>query len=372
MLMRGSASRWIIAVATVAALSAHAASTAELLDKADAAIRDLEYGDAVKALELAKKEVSNTREQMVRLYELQSLALATLGKEQPAMKAFQSLLSLDPEYKLKGKQPPRVTTAYFEARSWIDSKRPLAGRQAGASFAPGVVKEVKVELTNDPLKLVKEVRFHLVLDGKPRDVDVPVTTTVTVSAPVEAPRVSWWAEGLGEKKAVLLKLGDAASAKSEVAPDAPKVEPKPELKPAPTLTETKKPDDEPMKAWAEPEPPPTPMKPLRIAGLAAAGGGVVAAGLGVAFGAMANGTAAKITGAEKDAAGRITSLTRVDALALDQQQRTQATLANVLLVSGGVLVAGGAALFFLGGSSSSEPSVALVPALNGVGLTGSF
>jgi len=29
---------------------------------------------------------------------------------------------------------------------------------------PGVVKEVKVEITNDPLKLIKEVRFHLLLD----------------------------------------------------------------------------------------------------------------------------------------------------------------------------------------------------------------
>jgi hypothetical protein len=97
---------------------------------------------------------------------------------------------------------------------------------------------------------------------------------------------------------------------------------------------------------------------------------VVSAGLGVLFGALANGTAAQITGAARDASGRITGLTQPQALTLDAQQRGQATAANVLFVASGALLAGGVTLFLLGGDSS--PQVALVPAPGGVGLVGTF
>ena len=373
-----------LVAAVLCASTVARADAGALLDKAEASIKDLEYGEALKSIEAAKKETGNSREVMVRLYELQGIALATMGQEAKALKAFQSLLSLTADYRLKGNQPPRVTTVFFEARSWVDSKKPLAARGAGATMGPGVVKDVKVELTTDPLKLVKKVRFHLTLDAnKSKDVEVLVSGT-TVAGAVGAPRVQWWAELLGEKDAVLLDVGEANKLFSEKSPDAVAetppvpVKPKEELKPPPkvdpvvTAPPPDKKDPVEIDAWTEPPPPSKPMSGLRLAGIGVGAGGVVAAGLGVVFGVVANGTAAKITGAEKDASGRIIGITRVDALALDAQQRGQATAANVLLIGGAVMVAGGVTMFLLGGASSSEPKVVVVPTLGGVGLTGEF
>lgn len=389
--------RWLFSLTIVFASLAHAADANALLDKAEAAMKDLEYNEALKSIEAARKENNNSRDTMLRLYELQAVSLATLGQEAKALKAFQSLLTLTPDFRLSGKFPPKVTTVFFEARSWIESKKAIAARGGGSVITPGLVKEVKVEVTNDPLKLAKEVRFHFTLDGKPKDVDVAITST-TVTAPVNAPKVSWWAELLGEKDASLLSIGSAEKPWNEVAPDAPapvavvkpadppKTDPKPELKPAP------KNDPPPVVAKNDPPPPPPPAAkkddpaidawaempsttktapppPTRIAGIAVAGAGVVAAGVGVVFGVMASATAAKITGAEKDASGRITGLTRTDALALDAQQRSQATIANILIISGAALAAGGATLIIL---STRDTQVALVPQAGGAAVVGSF
>lgn len=384
--------RWLIPVTVLFASSVLAADANALLDKADAAMKDLEYNDALKSIEAARAVSNNSRATMVRLYELQAITLATLGQEAKALKAFQTLLTLTPDFKLSGKYPPKVTTVFFEARSFIDAKKALSARGGGSVVTPGAVKEVKVEVTNDPLKLAKEVRFHLTLDGKPKDVDVAISGT-TVSAPVNAPKVSWWAELLGEKDAALFAVGSAEKPWNEVAPDAPvavkpvepkPVEPKGELKPAPVVAKNDPPpspppevkkdvkkDEPPIDAWAE-LPVATksaPMPATRIAGIAVAGGGVLAAGVGVVFGVMASSTAARITNAEKDASGRIIGLTRVDALALDEQQRTQATLANVLIISGAALAAGGATLIIL---STRDTQVALVPQAGGVAVAGSF
>lgn len=384
------------------------AKAAALLDKAEAAMRDLEYGEALKSIEAARKESNNSRATMLRVYELQGVTLATLGQDAKALKAFQSLLTLSPDFRLNGKHPPKVTTVFFEARGWIDNKKGLSARGGGSVMTPGSVKEVKVEVTNDPLKLAKEVRFHFTLDGKPKDVDVAIPQGgTTVTAPVNAPKVSWWAELLGEKDAVLLSIGSAEKPWNEVAPDAPapvavkpadppkpvdppKTDLKPAPKPDPVVAKNDPPPPPPpadkkddpvirsadesaggIDAWGEmpsttrSEPPP----PTRIAGIAVAGAGVVTAGVGVVFGVMASGTAAKITGAEKDASGRIIGLTRTDALALDAQQRTQATLANILIISGAALAAGGATLIIL---STRDTKVALVPQAGGAAVVGSF
>lgn len=368
--------------------SAWAADANALLDKAEAAMKDLEYSEALKQIEAARKESGNSRETMLRLYELQGVTLATLGQEPKALKAFQTLLTLTPDFRLSGKYPPKVTTVFFEARSWIESKKALAARGGGSIITPGSVKEVKVEVNNDPLKLAKEVRFHLIIDGKPKDVDVAISGT-TVSAAVNASKVSWWAELLGEKDAALLAIGSSEKPWNEVAPEAPVAakpadQPKPaELKPAPKVepTPTVKNDPPPPAPKSEPgigewaelptvkSEPSKPMPGTRIAGIAVAGGGVACVGLGVVFGLMANGTAAQINGAAKDSSGRITGLTRADALTLDAQQRTQATLANVFIISGAALAAGGATLIIV---STRDTTVALAPQPGGVTVAGRF
>lgn len=334
------------------------------VDKAERALKDLEYGAALKALETARRQVGNDRATVVRVLELQAVTLAAMGQEAKALKAFQQLLVLVPDFKLTGNHPPRVTTALYEARGWLDANQPLAGKARAATQAAAGVTEVGVELTNDPLKLVKEVRFHLDVDGAASDVDVGLEGA-GATAKVSGRRVAWWAELLGEQKAALLAIGSSAAPRVD-AVEAPKpvAASEPEVKPDPRPTPA---DEAPViSEWSEP---PRPMPPGRVLGLVAGGAGVVCAGVGVAFGVMANATRAQVTGAQADAAGRITSLTQKEALALDAQQRTQATLANVFLVSGGVLAAGGVTLFLV---TRDDVQVTLSPVPGGGVLSGRF
>ena len=369
----------VLLVGSLVSGSAFAADPTALLDKAESAMRDLEYGEALKHIEAARKEPNNSRAVMVRLLELQSVALATMGQEAKALKAFQALLSLNPDFKLSGKQPPRVSTVFFEARGWIDQNKPLTVRAGTPTYGPGVVKELKVEVPSDPAKLLKKVRLFTVIDGKQKSVDLPVAATV--STKVDAARVEWWAEALGEKDAVFATIGDSKQPQRAEAPDAPvaakqptetpdipikpKPPPEPETKPEPK-------DDPGISAWAEPPPPSKPIKPLRLVSFALGGAAVVAAGVGVGFGVAANGSAMRIATAERDASGRITSLTRADALTIDAQQRTQASLANVMFVASGALLGTGVVLFFLGGGSDDAPAVTVSPALGGAVLSGHF
>ena len=98
--------------------------------------------------------------------------------------------------------------------------------------------------------------------------------------------------------------------------------------------------------------------------------GAVAAGVGVAFGFMSTDARAQVTGATRDEHGRVTSLTQRDAAALEASAQTQATVANVLFVTGGVLAAGGLVLIIVG--PDAAPVATLAPAAGGVVLSGSF
>lgn len=344
------------------------------VDKAEKALRDLEYPAALKALDAASKQVGNDRATTLRIYELQAITLATMGQDAKALKAFQVVFSLAPDFKLTGNHPPRVTTAFYEARGWLDQNKALDAKQLPAVTKDGLVTQLKVELINDPLKLIKEVRFSVLIEGgKVTDVDVPVTG-LTVTAPASVQRLSWWATLLGDKKAALKELSSASSPRIEAAAPLPvavkpKVEePKPDLKlqpkPEPVV---EAPEEKPeISAWEEPA---KPMSGKRVASIALMGGGAAVAGLGIVFGVISNGTKAKVTGATTDASGRVTGLTQRDALALDAQQRTEASLANVFIISGAALAAGGVTLLIL---SLDDTKVALVPTAGGVALAGSF
>ncbi len=78
------------------------------VEKAEKAVRDLEYPEALKALEVARKQVGNDKATTLRIYELQAITLATLGQDAKALKAFQVVFSLVPEFKLSGNFPSLV------------------------------------------------------------------------------------------------------------------------------------------------------------------------------------------------------------------------------------------------------------------------
>lgn len=339
------------------------AQAAALIDKAERELRALEYQAALKSIDAALAQPNNDRATLLKLYELQAVSLATLGQEAKALRAFQSLFSLSPEYRLEGNHPPRVNTVYFEARGWVGQHGGLAAQAADPTLEGGKVKEVRAELRNDPLKLAREVRFHLRLDGREEAIDAPLAGGAA-AARVGASTVTWWAELLGERKSVLLEVVSANSPRTDAAPQP--------AAPAPVA----RPDSEPVSPPRAAESPSAvaaatpPVPGSRVAGLVLAGAGLAAAGAGIGVGVMSAQTRASFEAAERDADGKVIGLTQREALALDARQRTEATVGNVLMIAGGALAATGVVVFavsFVGGSS-----VAVSPAGAGAVVSGTF
>jgi hypothetical protein len=108
----------------------------------------------------------------------------------------------------------------------------------------------------------------------------------------------------------------------------------------------------------------------RPTGFVLLGAGAVAAGVGAILGVQSSAARNRITNAERDADGRVTSITQAEAGPLEASANTQATIANVLFGVGGALGAAGLVFVIIG--PSKEPTVALTPAPGGLLVTGQF
>jgi hypothetical protein len=116
-------------------------------------------------------------------------------------------------------------------------------------------------------------------------------------------------------------------------------------------------------------PEPSSMGGLRIAGLVAAGVGVVGLGIGTVTGLNAS---SKNNEAEKQCTGKQCPQSALD---LTSSAKSAATVSTVSFVVGGVLLAGGLSLFLFGPKGSSKraqltPTVS--PTFAGASLTGGF
>lgn len=307
-------------------------------------VDDLEYETALKTLDAAERVEGNTRETVLELHRLRGIAFGTLGKDAKTRDSFRKLLMLEPAAVLPNDLPPRVMTPFFEARDWCERNGPLTFVPS-AELEEGAAKWLVVTAQKDVLRLGRFVRFHV----GDTVFDAPFEGVVA-RTPVPGPTVSWWAEVLSDRKAVLLALGTPESPRVDGLSREPGVA-------APVAAVTT-PVESPGGAWR---------RPVGGALLAA---GAVAAGVGVAFGLMSTDARAQVTGATRDEHGRVTSLTQRDAAALEASAQTQATVANVLFVTGGVLAAGGLVLIIVG--PDAAPVATLAPAAGGVVLSGSF
>jgi len=332
------------------------------LEKATKLVADLQYAEARSALEAAIKRTGNDRETMLRIYELQGIVYATLNDATKAGKAFQAMMVLDPERRLTGDYPPRVMTPFYEARGRAAELGKLELKALPVAVGNNRVGQLAVELSSDPLKMVKKVKFHVRQDGGAWVEMNGDMSGKTASVSVDASRVEWWADAVGDREAVVAQVGSEAAPRSDsatpvAAKDAPMNDP-----------------------LAPPSPPPEEqrvskssggMSGGRLAGIGMMAGGAIVVGLGVAFGVMADGSRKRIENADTNAQGQVTEITQREAYQLDGSVKTNATIANVMFGVGGALAAGGLILFLVSGSSSSS-SVAVVPAGSGVAVSGTF
>lgn len=317
------------------------------LEEARRLVEDLDLEKAAKVLDAAERVEGNSRQDVLDILALQGIAYGTLGKNAKAHDAFRELLLLEPGYKLPADQPPRVRTPFFEAKDWAQDNGPFNATPS-AEVKSGEVRAVVVTMSKDLLRLARAVRFHLRVDGAERSEEVALVGS-RAEAKAGSPHVAWWYEVLGTHQRVLLEGGSATAPREERADGALASGEAAGVSGAGPSSS----------GW------------LRPTGYGLLGAGVVAGGVGVVFGLMANGARSTVLNAETNASGLVTGLTQREAAALEQQAQTNALLANVLWGVGGALAATGL-LFVVFGGADAGPAVSLAPAPGGVSVWGTF
>jgi hypothetical protein len=316
---------------------------------------EFQYDKATRTAEAALQLSDITRETLVGLYEVLGTAHATLDRPGRARDAFVKLLVIAPEHHLSKNQPPRIRTPYFEARTEAARLGALAIVSEPATRVDRRVTELSVRVQDNPLFPARAVRFSVQEDGAPVRVErVPVTPAKTAALKVDGKAIKWSAELLGERGIVLEVLEREEQPLPELiaAVEAPpQPAPPPPTLPAPTA-EAAQPT-----AWVRPF------------GIVVGAVGLAALGTGAAFGFLSADARSKVDHAASDA-GVVTGLTQKQAAALDHQARTDALVADILFVAGGVLVGTGLGLLVFG--PKAPPPVTFVVGPVGVGVFARF
>ena len=294
------------------------------LTRARQFLEGLRYAEASRALEAARARPGNDRDTLLQILELQGVVAAMLQQSAKARTAFQTLAVLAPEHQLMGDYAPRVVTPFFEAKGWVaDQGTALRFEAAPATKTQANIERVAVQVPSDVLKLGRSVRFHVHSEGTTWKEQESLLEQGKASAAVKGERIQWWAELLDERQAVLATVGSAASPLAELSPRLEAL--------AHALTQPKAP---PESAQAR--------SPLRTASYVLLGVAVGSGATGGYFGWRSRSARQEVEGAPVDDRGITTGLTQREALALDEQARSSARLANILFgVAGATAIAGG-------------------------------
>ncbi len=310
-----------------------AVSASTHLGSGQDALRNLDYQRAETELLAARAEPGLTRTELLALLESYGAVEAVLGKHDEAIAAFRELLNLDPSHVAPAKWAPKVRTPFFEAKSWQSEQVGLDLKEAPAITAGGRVTALQFQLTSDPLKLARTLRVHLV--GVPAPLDSPVSGPGMLKVGLSTPgAIQYWAELLDEHQAILLAIGDGAHPQHVLQANGGD---------GSLGTKTTVPDAD------------SGSDTLRIAGLAVGASGVVMVGVGAVFGLKVRSDQSTVNNATRNSSGVVTSLTRAQAMSLDNEAKTDAVIADVLFAAGAVAAATGAGLWIGGAFITATP-----------------
>lgn len=347
---------------------AFAAPNARLAE-AKRLIEDLELEKAAKALDGALLVEGNDREALLEIWELQGVVSATLGKTEKAREAFRALLVLDANHQLAGAQPPRVRTPFYEAKDWAAKNGPLA--LVGDAQVSDTVQAVSVKVTGDALGMARVVAFHVDTDGRARLEKVRLERGgAAAQVKVGAPAVKWWAELLGEREAVLVRLGSEAQPREDKGRADAAAAPREQPKEQPREQPREQPKEAPKEAVAAVQAQQVLVNPwMRPTGYALLGAGAVAGGVGGFLGWQSADVRQKISTAARDPNGVVTGITQKQAADFDATARNSAVAANVLFVTAGVVAATGLVFAIAGGTTED---VKVSPGAGGFVVSGRF
>lgn len=315
-------------------------------------LKQLKYGQASKTLEKVHSLRNLSLDEVLRFYELSGIVRASLGDAGRARTSFAKLLRLRPDFALKGRFAPKVTTPFFEAKAISQEQGILRVELEASGFDGTTVTELTLKCRGGE-GWVSELILRLDEDGVEREAMMSCTGSQAVK--VRSRRVGATVLARDARGWVLLESGLARFEAPE-APPAPAIE-------APLLSEAM--PSPPLPLVATPTPPlidksasPAPLRGLTV-GLAVAGGlaltaGAVSAGVNLDLHRRFREKAA-VT----DEQGLVTGLTRKQALTLEAAAEQAAVIANVGFIAGGALVASAGVTWLIGHSMQAQ--VALVP-----------
>lgn len=308
---------WLLVVTSLAA------SPADQITSARAALDELRYDDALAALPAREDLAELSRDQVVAWAATRALALAALKRDAEATAAFTELYCFAHDWTVPDEYGPRVRTLALEAKD--------AAARAGVlsvAFSAG-----RLEVTKDThgwgegLELTwKEA------GGPPKTVQLPLESLAApwpTNVPVDA-----WARVTGLKGSTVYEWG---------SPDKP-MHFEPAAAPPPVATG-----------------PGFFSRPLTVTGVAVAGAGLIALIPAGIFAGQSKAADDALASASRDAQGRITSLTQREAFVTATRADSAATLSGVFFVAAGVLVASGVGLVVY-------DRMRVTPAPGGVGL----
>lgn len=328
------------------------------LEKAQLLLAQKKYGPALKSLDAAAKKGGLERESMLTLLESRALAQAWLGQTEQAEADFRSVLQLDARRELAGKYTGKPAAVIASALEWFKANGTIEVGPLEPGAEDGRLKQISLFVKNDPLKLVRQVRFYIRADGgawKPQDAQLINGAAAT---DVDSAAVEWWAELQTEKKDQLLFLGSAGRPIKQ-APPAPVAVVKKADAPVAAAPAKLTPVEKPVEKVATVS---TSGSALRPVGYVLLGLGVVAVGVGSYFGITANGLR---DGVRADLAKG--GVDPVDLYNRDQQAISSSTVANILFVGAGALGLSGGLLWFLGRDVTVVPGAG-----GGVTVLGKF
>lgn len=368
---RSMTNRWLVSVGVLLLASpAWSQSAAERVDAARKLIETSKFKEAAAEVVAISKLENNPREIVIAQYELEGLAQAGLKKDPKALVAFQKLLTLEPNFKLAGKVPPKTAAVFKKAKQSVAQAGGggIKSEQLSNEIKAGKVTSVYASVDNDLTQLAKNVRWHLRLDGGAWTVkEVPAQPVTNVEAGGKL--VQWWLEVLGENNAVLFVLGSEAQPLFDAVPGSAPAKTDPPKKDDgkkadPPKADAKKPDAKKDAPVADAKPklvpeekvaagPDLTSKPsgkgVPIVPIAIGGAGVATVGVGVIFGVMSSGARSQLAAATPDpASGVVQTMTRAQALELEKQAQTNAVVANTMIGVGAGLVVTGVALAVIG------------------------
>jgi hypothetical protein len=314
------------------------------LDSARESYLALKYAKAKNELKAVSGLSNLGRAQVLEYYELSALTAASLGEEAAAKEAFTQLLVLDPNWKLKGRVAPKVSTPYFEGKALATERGALQ-----LSLVPAAEGgSVKVLLLGGQ-GLVQQIRLSIRSGDEVKELMVKAGDELAVAGDVVATALSAQQWVLGDAGPI------AVSPKKVVVAEVKQVEKEPTSIETPAIITTPPVQEGPR------------LRPLAI-GLGV--GGLVVLGGAIAAGVVSSSARRSFETAERAPDGTITGLTREQALAADSTTRTGALLANIGFILGGSLLVGAVITWFVGNGPS--PSASLYVGPQGFGWAGSW